>query len=269
MPLERNNGNTVISASATHRADENDFYIAASHTPEQDNGLGWRTLAGQQQGQARAEGGLLYAGRYGQVNADLSASRDQTALRLGASGGIVVADGNFFATRRVDNSFGIAEVAGYPDVGIGLSGNVLTKTNAQGVALIPRMMPYQNNLVRIDPAELPISAEIDSIEQAAVPAYRSAVKVVFPVRSGRGALIKINFADGEPAPAGALVYLAGDKQEFYVARRGEAFVTGLETTNQLQLKWKDQSCKLEVTLPAVTTEDIARVGPVICQGVVR
>jgi outer membrane usher protein len=269
MPLERNKGNTVISVSATHRADENDFYIAASHNPEQDSGLGWRTLAGQQQRNARAEGGLTYLGRYGQLNGEVSASRDQTALRVGASGGLVVADGNLFATRRVDNSFGIVEVAGYADVGIGLGGSALTKTNAKGVALIPRLMPYQNNPVRIDPSELPISAELDSIELMAVPAYRSAVKVTFPVRSGRGALIKIILADGEPAPAGALVYLEGDKQEFYVARRGEAYVTGMQTTNRLQLKWKDQSCQLEVTLPAATTDDIARLGPVICQGVAR
>ena len=269
MPLERNKGSTVLSASATHRTDENDFYIAASHTPDDDNGLGWRTLAGHQQGQERAEGGLIYSGRYGRLNGDLSASRDQTAVRLGASGGLVVADGNFFATRRVDSSFGIAEVAGYPDVGIGLGGNVLTKTNAKGVALIPRMMPYQNNPVRIDPSELPINAEVGSIEMMAVPAYRSAVKVAFPVRAGRGALIKINLADGEPAPAGAIVMLEGDLQEFYVARRGEAYVTGMQTDNKLQLKWKNQSCKLDVTLPAPVADDIARVGPVICQGVAR
>ncbi len=275
MPLERTNtngvssGNTVISASANHRADENDFYITASHNPDGGSGLGWRTLAAQQQSNARAEGGVVYTGRYGRLNGDVSASRAQTAVRLGASGGMVLADGHFFATRRVDNSFGIAEVAGYPGVGIGLGGNVLTKTNAQGIALIPRMTPYQNNSIRIDASELPISAEIDSIEQTAVPAYRSAVKVVFPVRTGRGALIKINLADGQPAPAGALVYLDGDKQEFYVARRGEAFVTGMQTTNRLQLKWKDQSCNLEVTLPAATDDDIARVGPVICQGVAR
>lgn len=269
IPLERNDGNTVLSSSATHRANETDFYIAASHNPEHETGLGWRTLAGMQQKAARAEGGLTYLGRYGQVNADLSASSDITAVRLGASGGMVVADGNFFASRRVDDSFGIAEVAGYPDVGIGLAGNILGKTNSKGVALIPKLIPYRNNPVRIDPSELPISADVDTIEMMAVPAYRSAVKVTFPVRTGRGALIKINLADGEPAPAGATVFLDGDKQEFYVARRGEAFVTGLQTTNKLQLKWKNQSCQLEVTLPAATAEDIARVGPVICQGVVR
>ena len=106
-------------------------------------------------------------------------------------------------------------------------------------------------------------------QQVAVPAYRSAVKVVFPVRSGRGALIKINFDDGQAAPVGAPVYLEGDKQEFYVARNGAAFVTGLETENTLKLVWKGQSCNLKVTLPPATEDDIARVGPVVCQGVAR
>jgi outer membrane usher protein len=270
MPLDSNSGNTVISASVNHRSTGDDFYASASHNPVEDNGLGWRALAGQQQGQSRAEGGVIYLGRYGRVNGDLSSSPDQTALRVGTSGGLVIADGNFFATRRVDNSYGIAQVAGYANIDIGLGGSLLTKTDANGFALIPRMVPYQSNSVRIDPTALPISAEIDSIEQTVVPAYRSAVKVVFPVRSGRGALIKINFSDGQPAPAGALVYIDGDKQEFYVARRGEAFVTGLATTtSRLQLNWKNQSCKFEVTLPEISAIDIARVGPVVCQGVVR
>jgi outer membrane usher protein len=50
-----------------------------------------------------------------------------------------------------------------------------------------------------------VSAEIDSIEQSVVPAWRSAVKVAFPVRSGRGALLRIVLDDGEAAPAGAFV----------------------------------------------------------------
>jgi outer membrane usher protein len=130
---------------------------------------------------------LYYLGRYGNLAADASTSRDQSTLRLGANGGVVLADGHLFATRRVDDSFAVAEVAGYGNVGIGLGSNVLTRTDAGGTALIPRLMAYQENSVRIDPRELPVSAEIDSIEQIAVPAWRSGVKVVFPVRSGRGA----------------------------------------------------------------------------------
>jgi outer membrane usher protein len=269
MPLQTESGYTTLLAAANHRDNSSDFYVSASHASSDGNGLGWHTLAGFQSSQARAEGGLTYEGRYGNVNGDLSASRDLTALRLGAKGGMVVTDGNFFATRVVDGSYGIAEVPGYANIGIGLGGNSMTKTDARGIALIPRMSPYQHNGVRIDPSELPISAEIDSIEQVAVPAYRSAVKVVFPVRSGRGALIKINFEDGQTAPVGAPVYLDGDKQEFYVSRNGAAFVTGLESKNILKLVWKGKSCTLQVTLPPVNEDDIARVGPVICQGVNR
>ena len=102
-----------------------------------------------------------------------------------------------------------------------------------------------------------------------MPALRSAVKITFPVRSGRGALIRIELDDGEPAPAGAEVELVGDKKEFFVARRGEAFVTGLQASNRLRLKWNGASCIFEVNLPPGNLEDITRVGPVRCIGVKR
>jgi outer membrane usher protein len=128
---------------------------------------------------------------------------------------------------------------------------------------------YQVNSIRLDPKELPISAEIDSIEQTVVPAWRSGVKVVFPVRSGRAALIRILFGDGEPAPAGAVVNIEGEKEEFYVARRGEAFVTGLQPINRLTLTWHDQQCRFDVKLPAESPDEIVRLGPLRCEGIPR
>lgn len=267
VPLENNK---TMTASFTQRSGQQDYYVTAAQNPGFNESLGWRTLAGQQQGSARAEGGLYYTGRYGRVSGDLSTSSSQTALRLGTTGGLVLADGHLFATRRVDDSFAVAEVAGYGDVGIGLGSNILTRTDASGIALIPRMLAYQNNFIRLDPSDLPISAEIDSIEQVVVPAWRSAVKVVFPVRTGRAALIKITFDDGEPAPAGAVVQIEGDPQEFYVARRGEAFVTGLQQpVNRLRLTWDDKQCQISVTLPPQSPDEIVRLGPFLCKGVAR
>ena len=130
-------------------------------------------------------------------------------------------------------------------------------------------MPYRRNAVRLDPSELPISAELDTIEMVAVPPARSGVKLAFPVRSGRGALIKIMLEDGEAAPAGAEVELVGDDKEFFVARRGETFVTGLQPKNTLRLKWNDQVCTLDVALPQSGKDEITRLGPYICAGVRR
>jgi outer membrane usher protein len=266
VPLDNN---VYTTASVDHRSGQTDFYATATKNPSQDGDLGWRVLAGQQQNQGRAEGGLFYAGRYGRLTGDVSASRDQTALRLGASGGVVWADGHVFASQRVSDSFALVEVAGYPDISVSLGGQQQGRTDASGVAMMPRLLAYQSNSVRLDARELPISAELDSIEMSTVPSWRSAVKVVFPVRVGRGALLRIVLDDGEAAPAGAVVQNDGDKQEFYVARRGEAFLTGLLSTNRITLKWKDQQCQFEATLPPVSKDDIARVGPLVCKGVKR
>ena len=266
VPLENNR---VTTASATRRSGQQDVYVTAAQTPSPGNAFGWRALGGRQQGEAHAEGGLYYSGRYGSLASDLSSSPSQTALRLGATGGMVLADGHVFVTRRLDDSFAVAEVAGFQNIGIGLGSNVLTHTDEQGVALIPSMSAYQSNSIRIDPRELPVSAEIDSIEQIAVPAWRSGVKVIFPVRTGRAALIKIVFDDGEPAPAGAVVRIEGDKEEFYVARRGEAFITGLQPVNRVLLTWNDRQCRFDVTLPTETKDEIVRLGPLPCKGIKR
>ncbi len=267
VPLD---ANIVGIASVNHNNQQTDYYASATKNPSQDNELGWRVLAGQQQNTARAEAGLFYAGRYGRLTGDISASRDQSALRLGASGGVVFADGQLFASQRVNDSFAIVEVPGYPNINVSLGGQQQGRTDANGVAMLPRLMPYQSNSVRLNASELPISAELDTIELSAVPAWRSGVKVVFPVRVGRAALLSIVLDDGEAAPAGAVVKIDGDQQDFYVARRGQAFVTGLlGTTNRLQLRWKDQQCQFDATLPAANKDDIARLGPLVCKGVKR
>ena len=266
IPLEKR---IALASSVTHRNGQLDAYASASQSAIGDTGLGWRTLAGQRSGQNYAEGGLYFQSNKGLLTADINASANQQTVRLGAQGGLVGIDGQMFATRRVQESFALVEVLGYADVGVGFQNNILARTDKNGNALITRLLPYQSNSIRLDPSELPISAELDSIEQVVVPGNRNGVVVKFPVRSGRGALIKIVFEDGEPAPAGAVIELINEKQEFFVARRGEAFVTGLQNSDILRLKWNGAQCQFEVKLPPGDKDTIARVGPLTCLGVKR
>lgn len=264
VPLERNR---MISTSVTSGQNQNDFYVSAMQNPTENDHLGWRLLSGQQQGSTYSEAGLNYLSRYGNFKAEVSTSKDQNAMRLSDSGALVMTEGYLFATQRQNDSYALAHVQGYGDVGMGLGNRISTRTDASGVALIPNLAAYQRNSVRLDPQDLPVSAEIESLEQIAVPARRSVVKVVFPVRSGRGALLKIQLEDGSLAPAGAIVRIENDDKEFYVARRGEAYVTGLQVLNHLRLKWKNKSCVLTVDLPPSSQNDIARIGPLTCVGI--
>ena len=266
IPLD---GRINATAATTHHAGLTDGYATVSKGLGIEAGAAWRALAGRRSGQDYAEGGLYYQGSKGLVTADASASDTQSTVRLGAQGGLVFADGGFFASRKMQDSFALVEVAGYPDVGVGFQSTVLSRTDSNGKALVPQLQPYRTNTLRLDPNELPISAELDNIEIAVVPPARSGVKVTFPVRSGRGALVRIVLDDGQPAPAGADLELVGDTKEFFVARRGEAFVTGLKDKNRLRIKWQGRSCEFDVELPPGKPDDIARVGPYVCSGVTR
>jgi outer membrane usher protein len=253
-----------VSAAINSHTGGVDAYATASQFAADRGDLGWRVLGGRLNGEAHAEAGLDYTGAYGRVYSDLSASPSQNSVRIGASGAMAIAASRVFFTQRLDESFALVELKGYPGVGVGLGSNLSAATDRSGFAFIPYLSPYQTNQVRLNAQDLPISADLDSIEQTVVPSWRSAVKVDFPVRSGRAALVKIHQENGEPVPAGGTVRIRSEKEEAFVGRRGEAFVTGLQPSNQLEARWQTGSCSFELNLPAANDE-VLRLGPVTCR----
>jgi outer membrane usher protein len=262
LPLDRQRV-TTASLSKTRLGWEG--YAATTQPIGQEAGLGWRLLAGHRVSEDYAEAGLYYQTGQGYLGADLSGFGPTQTLRLNAQGAGVYMEGQVFAARRLQDSFALVHVPGYAHVGVGFQGESITKTNGEGYAMLPRLTAYQTNTIRLNANDLPMSAELDSIESTAVPAWRSGVAVKFPVRSGRAALVKVVMADGAPAPAGAVAQMEGDGKEFFVARRGEIFLTGLQQRHTLTLKWESKSCQLVLDLPQVAGDEILRLGPVVCQ----
>lgn len=129
------------------------------------------------------------------------------------------------------------------------------------------LQPYSANQVRLNPSDVPLSAEIDSLEQVVVPRRRSAVTIGFAVRSGQAALITVRLQNGEPAPAGAEIEVPGDERRFPVGRGGQAFLTGLQREHLLSLHWKGASCQMPLVLTPTAPDDIARPSPLVCKGI--
>jgi len=260
----------VIVASANHRGRETDAYASATENPTNNTPFGWRTLVGRQQGSLREEAGVSYWGRHFQFTADASHnSTGMNSQRLSVGGNLVIADGELFALRESIESLALVEVPGYANVGVGLNNTNDRKTNANGVVLVPNLLSYQENSITLNAQDLPISAELDSIEQIAVPGRRSVVRVRFPVRSGQGALIKIALKNLKVAPAGSVARIRGDSRDFFVARRGEVFVTGLQPRNELILKHPEGECVLVVDVPPASPNKIPRLGPLECNEIVK
>ena len=259
---------TVSSTSVQLQRNRTEFYTSVSQSPASTTGWAWRAMAAHQ-GTPRVEGGVNYLSRHGLFSAEVSARPRETDLRFGAVGGVLWTQKKLYAVRRFESSAALVQVAGYPDVGVSLGIQDSEPTDPSGMALVTRLQPYQKNPIRLNANDLPISAEVESIEQEVVPPWRSVAKVDFQVRGGRSALITVNLEDGEPVPPGAIVRIQGEERDFYVARRGEAYLTGLKDSNRLQLRWRDASCALQLDLPREAPDDIPRVGPLRCPGVPR
>ena len=197
-------------------------------------------------------------------------SRGQTAFRSSASGGVAFLGSSAFLSRRITDSFAVVQVPDYSGVGIYADNQLIARTNADGNALLPRIRPYQKNLVRIEQADLPLDAQIDAIQLDAVPYFRSGLLLRFPVKRSRGALLNVVLENGEPLPAGAQVQIIGgnaqENEVFPTGFRGEVYLTGLATSNRLRVTWLEQSCEFMLPYPE-STEPLPHLGTYTCTGV--
>ncbi|MBY0293378.1 MAG: fimbria/pilus outer membrane usher protein [Alphaproteobacteria bacterium] len=185
-----------------------------------------------------------------------------TSGQVQASGAIVFLNKNAYLTRKVYQSFAVVEVPGYADVGVYSQNQIIGKTGEDGTVLVPQLLEYQNNPIRVDLDDLPIDANIEKGEMNVIPYYRSGLVVKFPIKPSSGATMKLTLPSGEPLPVGALVKLK--TENIPVGREGEVYITGLEEHNTLSVEWGDEVYTCNV--PYQKSEDpLPDLGTIQCQ----
>lgn len=225
-----------------------DARATVTRNPGVGLGLGAHGTIGKLQGRDYAEGGAFYQGEHATFSGEVHTEEAFQGARLGLQGALVASDGTLFATRALRSSWAIVEVPGQEDVGVQVHSAVRARTGADGKTLVMGLAPYLPNRLRLDPNDLPIGAELDTIEGEVVPRARRGVKLAFQIRPGRAALLVLSLPDGAPAPHGAL--LSVGEERFYVGAHGRAFVTGIEPGAIARLAWEGGSCEIPLELPA-------------------
>jgi len=224
-------------------------------------GYGYR-LSAVTNGPRQAE--FDYQNSFGTYAVQVGQSQGQTSERVAASGGIGFIANNLFLSRAVQDSFGLVRLPGYPGVRVYSENQVIGRTDAKGELVVPRLLPYQKNTLRIEQADLPFDVEFDVLSHDAVPYFRSGVVVEFTARSVRGALVKILQEDDAPVPTGALVRLEGQQGTFPVALDGDAYLTDLIPRNRATVTWRGRTCSFEFAYPE-TGDAQPRLGPFVCR----
>ena len=214
------------------------------------------------------EAGFGYQNNFGTYSIEAARFLGATSERLDVTGGIGMVGGHPFLSRQITDSFAVVRVADYPGVGVLQDNQPVGRTGADGYAILPTLRAYDINPVSIEQNDLPLDAEIDKLKIQVVPYYRSGLLLDFPVRRAHGGTLHILLDDGAPMPSGALVSIVDRAEEFPVALKGEAYLTGLEQHNRLRATWKGKNCEFDADLPR-TSDPIPELGTFVCHGVAR
>lgn len=215
---------------------------------------------------ADVEGEVGYRGDRAEAQVGVARTEGNAITgRVQLAGGIGFVGDYAFLSRRITGSFGVVQVADYPKVGVYFDNQFVGRTNAKGFFVVPEMRAYDRNTISVREADLPLDATIGSLKLDASPYYRSGVLIDFPVRRVRAAVMTIELDDGTPLPPGALVRVDEGSEEFPSALRGEVYVTGLADRSRLQVRWKSQTCTLDVVYPA-GSDPLPDLGKLVCKG---
>ena len=236
----------------------NEVRASVMQSAPMGEGHGWRLSAA-----ASGNYDAWWLQRFSAAELELRAASNygQSWQSVQLRGGATLMGGSLQASRRVDGSFALVDVAGIPGVPVYLENQLVAHTDEKGRALLPNLLSYDINRVTIEPKDLPLNTTIDSRLLEIRPAYRSGVVARFPVERTHPATLQLLQQDGTPVPTGAAVRLNGGSAT--VALRGITYVTTLDRAAAGIAEWQDGRCEFHVQ-PEATDDPLPDLGAIPC-----
>ena len=187
---------------------------------------------------------------FNSLTVDAAKSELGSSFRLSSSGSLGLLGGLPFASQMIGHgSFAVVKVADEPNVDVYQSNRKIATTNANGLALLPNVLPYQLNNISIHPEDLPFDLDVITPSLSLMPFARSGLFVNLNVQKTNNRLVQLMKANGEPLPIGAKVHLVSSNTDFVVAKRGEVYLTGLSDENNLLVSYQGCACSVKLNAP--------------------
>lgn len=164
---------------------------------------------------------------YGSYRLAAAQFEGRTSYQAEISGGIAAIGGGLYASRRLDDSFALVDVPDFDNVRIYDQNQLLGRTNGKGRLLVPRLLPYQANTIRVDPADLPLDARIPDLSREAVPYFRSGTVTRFDIQRAKAATFVAVDPDGEPLMPGIELVAEAGGAHYPIGYEGFAYVSDL------------------------------------------
>ncbi|HEY5338635.1 MAG TPA: fimbria/pilus outer membrane usher protein [Rhizomicrobium sp.] len=255
-------GAAIASGSASFGSGKPSFQAIYGEPVDPDGGFGYRILADS--APRRAEADATWIGQQGEVDGAAALDDGKTALRLDASGGVVLLGGDVFATRTPNGAVALV-AAGAPDVRIYRENREVALSGQDGKALLADLNPYAPNRIGVEPRDYPMNAVVAETERIVVPPRGTGVLIDMKPSALHTFVAVIRLGDGKPPPIGARVNVDELSAALMVGRDGEVFVGNLSAPADAQIEMGVQSCRFHIVPPRAQSKVVPRVGPLLCR----
>lgn len=193
--------------------------------------------------------------------------RDADRAQWNVSGGLVWIGNRLLATRSVQQSYALARV-GIPDVRVYASNLEIGRTDSRGDLLIPNLLPYYANPVRIEDQDIPLAYEVAKVEELVAPPNRGGGLVAFPVQKIQTAFGTLRMIrDGEsiiPEFGQITVEARGKRWDSPIGRGGAFYLENVPAGDyDASVLHKTGVCQFRLTIPA-SDEQMLKLGELRC-----
>lgn len=259
--------NITISGSVQRIDGRTGLAFDANQALPGNGGFGWRASVNEGDNQDGGQGELDYLGRYGQLQAGLYAIGGTRYGYAGATGSIVLMNGDVFAARQINGGFAVVSTDGVASVPVSLQNNPVGTTDSKGMLLVTPLNAYQNNKISIDTMNLPADLSIDHVIADATPTDRAGTLVKFDIAQVRSASVILVDAQGKPLPVGSAVHQQGHTGEpALLGFDGAVYLQTLEAHNVLDVTTPSGACRTEFDYYK-QGGSIPQIGPLTCHKV--
>jgi len=258
----------MVGASTEYRGGESSASLEAHRTMPIAEGFGYRVRA-ETGAMGSLDADVRYQNRRGLYEVRHHELGDERVTSVTAAGGLVAIGGRVFATRPVQESFALVRVPNVGKVRAFLSNQEIGRTDGRGHLLIPNLLPYYGNRLRIADEDVPMNRTIAASELTMAPPYRGGAIAEFPVvretRITGRVVIKRGF--GTIVPSFGRVEArneSGEIIESFLGHAGELYLEGLplgDTT--IRFEYSDMQCDMTVVVPD-TDDPVIAMGEMTC-----
>lgn len=209
-----------------------------------------------------------WSGNRASAVAVLSSTEGTEVYSVGAASALAWMDGAWFASRPLYSSFALVRLG--EDYGrVRVNG---LRSDDNGDVLVTPLQPYYENAIRINPADLPASARMETSLSSVRPRFRSGAVLRPGIRAVREALLTVELLDEQgqrvPLPPGGYATVPGSDERFPVGEDGLLYVSGLAQSSQITVRYREQECRIALSLPAKPPANtIPELGIFLCEGV--